>query len=88
VAVDHDLLDILACPLTKVPVKPLTKDRLAILNAEIARGSVADRQGNRVAAPLEEALITVDGKTIYVVEDGTPNMLSEHGIAAHQVPGW
>ena len=38
--------------------------------------------------PLEEALITEDGRTLYRVSDGIPVMLEEQGISAKQVPGW
>ena len=41
-----------------------------------------------VSMPLEEALITTDGKTVYPVRSGIPVMLVDQGIAARQVPGW
>ena len=86
--VDSRLLDILVCPLTKVPVRPLHRDKLAILNQAIERGEVSYRDGSPVETPLAEALITTDGKLVYPVDDGIPVMLEEQGIAANQVPGW
>lgn len=87
-SIDRHLLEILVCPVTKVPVKPLSKDRLAILNGEVEKGNVCYQDGQQVAGDLMEALITEDGRTIYPVEDGIPVMLEDHGIAASQVPGW
>jgi len=87
-SVDKKLLEILVCPVTKVPVKPLSKDRLAILNRHVEEGEVHYVDGSAVDGPLEEALITQDGKTVYRVDDGIPVMLEEQGIRASQVPGW
>ena len=87
-SVDTRLLDILVCPATKVPVRRLPKDKLAILNRAIEDGGIRSRDGSAVASPLTEALVTTDGKTVYPVEDGLPIMLEDCGIEAAQVPGW
>ncbi len=87
-AIDKKLLEILVCPTTKVPVKVLAKDRLAILNRAIDSGEIKRVDGEPVVAALSEALITTDSRTIYPVDDGIPIMLEEQGITADQVPGW
>ena len=87
-SVDKHLLEILVCPATKTPVKLLAKDKLAILNREVDKGEVTHVDGSPVAGPLDEALITEDGRTLYRVSDGIPVMLEEQGISAKQVPGW
>ncbi len=87
-AIDKKLLEILVCPASKVPVTPLTKDRLAILNQCIDKGEVKRIDGSSVQGALSEALITTDDNTIYVVDNGIPIMLEEQGISASQVPGW
>lgn len=87
-SIDKGLLDILCCPVTKTPVKPLGKDKLDILNRAIEQGGIKLRDGTAVDTPLEEALITQDGKTIYRVSDGIPIMLEDQGIGANQVSGW
>ena len=86
--IDKKLLEILVCPATKVPVKQLDKDRLAILNQSIDSGEIKRVDGEQVQSVLNEALITSDGHTIYVVDNGIPIMLEEQGISASQVPGW
>jgi uncharacterized protein len=87
-SVDKHLLEILVCPATKTPVQLLAKDKLAILNREVGKGAISYVDGSPVEAPLEEALITEDGRTLYRVSDGIPVMLEEQGISAKQVPGW
>lgn len=87
-SIDKGLLDILCCPVTKTPVKPLTADKLAIINRVIDDGGVSYVDGSPVEKPLEEALITTDGKIVYRIDDGIPIMLEDQGIAANQVPGW
>ncbi len=86
-AVDRKLLEILCCPVTKVPVEPLARERLDRLNEAVKQGKVRYVDGRPVEEPLEEALITQNGKTVYRVQSGIPVMLQEEGIAADQVPG-
>lgn len=85
---DKKLLEILVCPSTKVPVRLLGRDKLAILNNTISNADVRRADGTRVDGDLSAALITADGKTIYVIDDDIPVMLEDQAIAANQVPGW
>lgn len=85
---DKKLLEILVCPSTKVPVRLLGKDKLAILNNVIGSADVRREDGSRVETALGAALITEDGRTIYVIDDDIPIMLEDQAIAANQVPGW
>ena len=87
-SIDKHLLEILVCPVTKTPVKVLAKDKLAILNREVDKGEVTYVDGSPVEGPLDEALITEDGRTLYRVSDSIPVMLEEQGISAKHVPGW
>ncbi len=83
--VDRKLLDILCCPVSKTPVQPLDRTRLDKLNAGIAAGEVQYIDGALVEDPLAEALITVDNKVIYPVEDSIPVMLEDKGIGTTQL---
>lgn len=85
--VDKKLLEILCCPVTKIPVNKLSKEQLLKLNEGIKNRQVSYVDGRPVDDPLEEGLITQNGKTIYRVKSGIPVMLQEEGIAADQVPG-
>jgi len=87
-ALDKKFLEILVCPVTKVPLKELNADRLAILNRLVSQGEITHRDGSPVKEPLSAALITADGRTVYRIDDDIPILLEDSGIAAHQVPGW
>jgi len=87
-AIDQKLLAILVCPVSKVPVKLLSKDKLAIFNSSIGTSEIKNIGGEVIAQSLQEALITSDGRTIYPVDDSIPIMLEDQGIAASQIPGW
>lgn len=86
--VSPDLVQILCCPETKVPVEIVGAERLAQLNAAIATGSVAYADGSTVDEPLQEALATVDGRTVYRVDEGIPVMLVDRAIPTAQIAGW
>jgi uncharacterized protein YbaR (Trm112 family) len=84
-AIDKELLDILCCPETKKELKVLSSEQLTAFNAKISAKSLKYKDGTEVDKPLEEALITVDGQTIYRVDDEIPIMLVEKGIPAAQL---
>lgn len=82
---DKRLLDILCCPVSKTPVRPLARGELEALNGAIERGEVDTVAGARVRERLDEGLITTDHKVIYRVDDGIPVMLPEEGIGTVQL---
>jgi uncharacterized protein YbaR (Trm112 family) len=82
---DKRLLDILCCPATKVPVRPLAKSELETLNRAIAGGGVNTVAHTPVANALQAGLITTDGKLIYRIEDDIPVMLANEAIATLQL---
>ena len=87
-AIDRKLVEILVCPVTKIPVKSLPKDKLATLNRCIQEGEVSRQDGSVVSSPLEAALITQDGQVVYAIVDDIPVMLEDQAILSRQVPGW
>ena len=82
---DKRLLDILCCPVSKTPVRLASRGQLDAVNRAIGAGTVQTVAGTGVDARLEEALVTVDGKVLYRVEDGIPVMLPEEGIGTVQL---
>lgn len=84
---DKRLLDILCCPVSKTPVRPATRAELEAVNRAIAAGTLQTVSGTAVSRRFDEALITVDGKVVYRVEDGIPVMLPEEGIGTLQLDG-
>jgi uncharacterized protein len=85
---DKRLLDILCCPVSKRPVRPLTSTELDALNSAIRGGTVDTVSGESITAPVSEALITTDGKVIYRIDDGIPVMLPDQGIGTTQLNGF
>ena len=82
--VDGKLLEILCCPVSRTPLKRLEDARLERLNREISDGKVRYIGGESVTDTLDEALVTEDGKVIYPVSDGIPELLEEKGIGTTQ----
>ena len=83
-AVDRKLLEILCCPVTRVPVERLAPPKLRSVNGAIREGGVKFADGSPVETEISEALITATRTTIYVVEDGIPIMLEDRSIPAIQ----
>jgi uncharacterized protein YbaR (Trm112 family) len=82
---DKRLLDILCCPATKVPLRPLARNELEALNKAIGAGSVRTTAAAAVASTLQAGLITSDGKLIYRVEDDIPVLLADEAIGTTQL---
>ncbi|MCW5965688.1 MAG: hypothetical protein KIT83_16745 [Bryobacterales bacterium] len=78
--VSKDLVDILCCPVTKVPVRLASAEELAALNAAITSGSALHADGSKVEGTLDEALITEDKVSAYKVVDSIPIMLKDQAI--------
>lgn len=82
---DKRLLDILCDPLSKTPLKPLSKPQLDSLNQAIRSGELQTIDGRKVGAELGAGLITVDGKVAYRIDDGIPVLLADEGIGTAQL---
>ena len=82
---DSRLLEILVCPLSKTPLRTLTRAELEALNRAIGSGTVQTVLGSAVAAPLRAGLITRNGKVIYRIDDGIPVLLADEGIGTVQL---
>ena len=86
--VSPDLLEILCCPKTKVPVVMLPDEKLARLNQEVEAGRLVYADGSKVDKPLQEGLITEDNARVYRVDDDIPVMLVDQAIETKQIEGW
>lgn len=82
---DKRLLTILRCPVTHKGLSVLRREKLERLNAAIGSGDLLNQDGVRLAEPLDEALITDDGKRVYPVTDGIPVLLESESIAMEQI---
>lgn len=83
--IPESLLDILCCPVSHEPLRPLEKSRVKKLNDAIERGELLYVDGSTVDQKISEALITRDAKVVYAVEDGIPVLLPDRGIGTTQL---
>lgn len=78
--IDPELLEKLACPESRQPLRLAEPDELAALNVRIAAGECTKVGGEKVDAALESGLVREDGKLIYPIRDEMPRLLVEEGI--------
>ena len=82
---DKNLLDIICCPVTRLPLELADAERLESVNAAIRAGDLRNNADEVVADPLSEALISRDGRLIYPIRDGIPILLEEESISWNRV---
>ncbi|MFQ5981902.1 MAG: Trm112 family protein [Woeseiaceae bacterium] len=82
---DKRLLSILCCPVTHKGLNLARPELLKKINAAIGEGVLVNRDGAKLSASLEEALITDDGKMMYPVDDGIPVLLEGESVALSQL---
>lgn len=81
----NPLLDILCCPVSHEPLVPLSQGRVKKLNQIIETGGLQYVDHSPVTEKIKAALITRDGKVVYVVAAGIPVLLPERGIGTTQL---
>lgn len=82
---DKKLLGILCCPVTHRGLSLARADLLKSVNARIREGTLVNGDGSVVKAPLDEALVTDDGKLLYPVSDGIPVLLEGESVGLEQL---
>jgi uncharacterized protein YbaR (Trm112 family) len=82
--IDEELLELLACPETRQPLRMAEPEVLERLNAAIRSGSLSNVGGELQEAQLEGALVREDGRIAYPIVDGIPVLLVDEGLS---VPG-
>ena len=83
--INRQLLEVLVCPVTKLPVRMLDESRLEQINQLIGQGEIQNAGGETVGEPLVEALVTSNDNTVYRVDQGIPVMLEDQSIPTHQI---
>lgn len=78
--IDKELLDILACPENKTPVKLVEQSVIDEINGRIEKGEVKNRGGQQVEKKIDGGLIREDGAYLYPIDDGIPIMLIDEAI--------
>jgi uncharacterized protein YbaR (Trm112 family) len=85
VSINKDLLAILCCPDTKLPVMMAEADLVKKLNEAIARGGVLNKGKKPVVEQVEGGLVRADLKILYPIRESIPVMLIEEGIPLDQI---
>ena len=83
---DRKLLDLLACPATRQPLRLADGTELGRINARIAQGGVARGDGGQHRSPIDAALVTADGARAYRIDDGIPVLLVEESLQLEPAP--
>ena len=84
---DKDLLEILACPETKEPVRLAEPDLVSRVNSAIEAGKVTSQDGQKIEKALDGGLLRQDGKVLYPIRGGIPIMLVDEAILVDSLPG-
>lgn len=79
-AMDRKLLDLLACPATRQPLRALEPAPLEALNRAIADGRARRMDGSPQLERIDAALRTEDGRRAYRLDDGIPVLLEGESI--------
>jgi uncharacterized protein YbaR (Trm112 family) len=83
---DPELLSILRCPETRVPLREADPALVARVNRAIAAGLLKNRLGHTVSTECAGGLVREDGAVFYPIEDGIPRLLSDEGIPLDPLP--
>jgi uncharacterized protein YbaR (Trm112 family) len=79
------LLDIIACPEKKTPLRLAEAALVDKLNAAVDKGKLRDRGGRVLGQRLQGALVREDGEIAYPVIDDMPWLVVDAGIELDQL---
>lgn len=82
---DRKLLDLLACPVTRQPLRQADAAELERINARIAQGGLTRGDAALQHDPIDAALVTTDGRRAYRIHDGIPVLLAEESLLLEPV---
>jgi uncharacterized protein YbaR (Trm112 family) len=87
VSFDHQLLDIVCCPVTHMPLRLMPEALRERLNARIESRELKHCDDSLVTESLDQALMTEDERLAYPIRDDIPLLLEEFGILIAQADG-
>lgn len=78
---NSEMLSILCAPDTHEALLEASPETLSLWNERIAGGTAKTVGGSVVSEPLDEALVSRDGKRLYPVRNGIPVLLADEAIS-------
>jgi uncharacterized protein YbaR (Trm112 family) len=78
--IDDDLLELLACPVTRQPLARADGALVERLNRAIRDGRLSNVGGEAQSTAVEAALVRQDGQVAYPIVDGIPVLLADEGL--------
>ena len=83
--ISDDVLKILCCPKTKLPLALIASDTLKKINQAIEEGKVHYRTGELVLEQIDGGLLRSDGKFLYPIKNGIPILLIDESIDVDKI---
>ena len=74
------MLEVLVCPEKKTALHWADRKLIDALNTSILQGHLQNLGGQRVAAPLDQALVNADESLLYPLWEGIPLLLKSEAI--------
>ena len=83
--IDKELLEILVCPQSHMPLRLADAPLMARLNRAIAAGRICNEAGRPVEDSLQGGLVRQDRALLYPIMDDIPVLLVEEAIRLDQL---
>ncbi len=78
--IDQELLAMLRCPIDGIALEMADEATVNRINTGIEAGEIRDRVDQKVTEPIDEGLVTADGKRLYPVRNHVPTLIAEEAI--------
>lgn len=78
--ISPDLLKILCCPESKIPLRLATNEELSKINTQITQGALKKKNGDVVQGTLEGGLRVENSSRIYPIRNQIPVLLIPEAI--------
>ena len=79
-ALSEELLSILRCPESGQTLRSATHDELDQLRVRVDAGEIVRRSGQPLPTAFDGALIREDGRLVFAVWDGIPDLILEDAL--------
>ena len=78
--IDESLLPLLRCPLSRQPLAVASREVLARLETARTAGTLRNRAGLPLAAPIDAGLVRADGALFFPVRSDIPLLVADESV--------